>query len=180
MDKLINSCLEGDPDAWDAFVERYAAVVYGAVRRVVLARVRKDPSVSIEDIAQDVFLRLLQNNMRALRSYDASRASLVTWLTIIARNVALDALRKKILPTVPVEADRDAAPEKSSPSPSATGNLPAGLLSPRQALVLRLLFDEQLEVAETARILGVAEQTVRSAKHKAMNKLRKHFGAEEN
>jgi DNA-directed RNA polymerase specialized sigma24 family protein len=41
--------------------------------------------------------------------------------------------------------------------------------------VLRLLFDEQKSVAEAARFLGVDEQTVRSAKHKALSRLREHF-----
>ena len=66
------------------------------------------------------------------------------------------------------------APEPDEPAPLA---IPEGLLTPRQQLVLRLLFDRELEVPEAARLLGVDEQTIRSTKHKALAALRKHFGA---
>lgn len=178
MKGLLERCLQGDSDAWDAFVDRFAPVIYGAVRRVVLARVQNDPSISIEDIAQEVFVRLLRRDAQVLRSHDASRASLATWLTIIARSTALDALRKRKLATVPIEAGLDAQREQVPEGPPPTSRIPPGLLSPRQALVLHLLFDEQLDVSEIARILGIAEQTVRSAKHKSLEKLRHHFATD--
>jgi RNA polymerase sigma-70 factor (ECF subfamily) len=52
------------------------------------------------------------------------------------------------------------------------------VLSERQGLVIRMLFDEDLSVAETAARLGVDEQTVRSTKHKALTRLREHMADE--
>ncbi len=59
----------------------------------------------------------------------------------------------------------------------ASQTVPLHLLTARQRLVLRILFDDQKTVAEAARVIGVDEQTVRSTKHKALSRLRSHFSA---
>ena len=56
--------------------------------------------------------------------------------------------------------------------------LPEALLSPRQREILAMLYDRDMEVAEIAGALGIDPQTVRSAHHKAMIKLRAHFKAD--
>jgi RNA polymerase sigma factor (sigma-70 family) len=48
-------------------------------------------------------------------------------------------------------------------------------LSPRQREILAMLYDQEMDVAEIAAALGIDPQTVRSAHHKAMLKLRAHF-----
>ena len=53
------------------------------------------------------------------------------------------------------------------------------MLSPRQREILTMLYDREMEVAEIAAALGIDPQTVRSAHHKAMVKLRAHFRAKE-
>ena len=58
-------------------------------------------------------------------------------------------------------------------------NIPEGLLSERQALVLELLYQKDMEVAEAAEFMAVDPQTVRSMHHKALTKLRAHFEAEQ-
>ena len=57
--------------------------------------------------------------------------------------------------------------------------IPDGLLSPRQALVLELLYQRDLDPAEAADLLSVDPQTVRSMHHKALTKLRGHFSPRE-
>ena len=57
--------------------------------------------------------------------------------------------------------------------------LPDELLSPRQKLVLTMLYEREMEVGEIATALGIDPQTVRSTHHKAMLKLRKHFAVED-
>ena len=50
-------------------------------------------------------------------------------------------------------------------------------LSDRQKVILKLMFDEDMDVEDIAEKLGIAAQTVRSAKHKALTKLRDAFEA---
>ena len=91
LDQLdpLAELLAGDKRSWDKFVRRYAALIVAAVRGVA------GHSGDIEDLAQEVFVRLCKDEFRLLRSYDATRASLSTWITIVARSTARDALRRR-------------------------------------------------------------------------------------
>ena len=53
--------------------------------------------------------------------------------------------------------------------------IPAGLLTERQMLVLKCLYDEEKDVSEVAQLLKIDAQTVRSTHHKALLRLRAHF-----
>lgn len=164
----------GVPGAWRRFVDRYAGVIHAAVRGVVQDRA---PTLDVADLCQDVFLRLCKDEYRLLRSFDPTRASLVTWLTLVARSTALDRVRRKHHPTV----EYDAVPEAAMAVPPDVRErveIPPGLLTPRQALVLALLYDRDLDPQEAAEHLGVDAQTIRSTHHKALTRLRQHFGAE--
>jgi len=73
---------------------------------------------------------------------------LSTWLTIVARSTARDALRRRQLPMTPI----DAVPESllaSGGAPPEKLRLPDGLLSPRQKLVLNMLYDRDMEVVSS-------------------------------
>jgi RNA polymerase sigma-70 factor (ECF subfamily) len=174
----LDACLGGDKKAWDAFVERFAPVIFAAIAKVLQpARGRGDGQA--EDLCQDVFLRLVRDDYRLLRTFDQSRASLSTWLTVIARSTAIDSLRRRRLPTINLDDDASQAltpAQPPAPAQEPSGiELPSGLLSPRQELVLHLLFDSGMDVEQVAMLLGVDAQTVRSTKHKAILKLREHF-----
>ena len=52
--------------------------------------------------------------------------------------------------------------------------IPAGLLTERQTLILKCLYDEERDVAEVAQLLKIDAQTVRSTHHKALLRLRAH------
>ncbi len=171
MDVDLKACLQGNKEAWDAFVHRYAGVIYAAVGHVFGQWGAGLTGRTADDIAQDVFVRLIKDDYRLLRKYQLGRASLETWLTLIARSTAIDCLRKRRLDTSGVQLS-----EVPSTQPTAPENpVPLHLLTARQRLVLRLLFDEDRSVTEVAQILGVREQTIRSTKHKALSRLRSHF-----
>ena len=177
MDKVLAKCIEGQKWAWDAFVQRYAPVIMAAVGRVLSSRGLVGDLQRAEDVCQDVFVRLIKNEFQLLRSYDPERASIITWLTIIARSSAIDSLRRRELHTVALERAAPVASVEQGGDDGgcATEHVPPGLLSARQKLVLGLLFERQMETADIAKLLGISTQTVRSTRHKAIQKLRKHF-----
>jgi RNA polymerase sigma-70 factor (ECF subfamily) len=86
--------------------------------------------------------------------------------------VAIDFLKRRRLPCVPLDAEVESAARAPVPHAS-TIELPPGLLSPREKLVLHLLFDEDWETQEIADLLGIAPQSVRNHKHRALKRLRK-------
>jgi RNA polymerase sigma factor (sigma-70 family) len=161
--------VNGDKPAWDRFVARFAGLIVAAIRRVV------GPGGEIDDIAQDVFVRLCKDDYRLLRQFDPARAGLTTWLTIVARSVAHDALRRRHAPTQALDDTPEAALAVEPHIPEKV-KIPPGLLSPRQQLVLTMLYEREMEVAEVAAVLAIDAQTVRSTHHKALIKLRAHFG----
>lgn len=171
LDRLV----AGEKRAWDAFVAAAAPVVRGVVRRVLLpAGAERDAA----DVVQDVFARLCRDRFRLLREFDPARARLSTWLGVIASSAAIDHLRRagppaRSLDDVP-EADLPAS-EALEPSPPLS--LPDGLVTPRQLLILKLLYEDDCTVEEAARALGLDAQTVRSQRHKAFERLRAWLAA---
>lgn len=168
----MDALARGEKGSWEAFVRRYAGLVAAAVRGIA-----REPA-EVEDLTQEVFLRLCRNDFRLLRSYDPARAGLSTWLTIVARSTARDALRRHRPLAVPLETVPESLLAVAPVEPAQKLKLPQALLSPRQREIMTMLYDREMEVAEIAKILGIDPQTVRSAHHKAMIKLRAHFKAD--
>ena len=169
---LSNALLDGDGAAWGEFVRHYGGLIVAAVRGVT--PVQGD----VEDLTQEVFVRLCKDDFRLLRTYDPGRAALTTWLTIVARSTARDALRRRRPESLPIDAVPEAQLAIPAVEPVRKLKLPEALLSPRQREILAMLYDREMEVGEIARVLGIDPQTVRSAHHKAMIKLRAHFKAD--
>ena len=170
-DTDLASLIAGNKAAWDGFVRRYAGLIVSAVRAVVRE------GTEAEDVLQEVFVRLCKDDFRLLRTYDAARAGLSTWLTIVARSTARDLQRRHR----PPQSALDDVPERLLATTDVHAEplkLPKDLLSPRQQLVLTMLYERDMDVAEIARTLNVDPQTIRSTHHKAMLKLRAHFGPE--
>jgi RNA polymerase sigma-70 factor (ECF subfamily) len=136
-----------------------------------------------EDLAQETWIRVLQRG-----SQYNGRQRFDPWLFAIARNLAIDSLRKKqkAAPTASSPDDRDAALllPSSDPSPfeaaarSEDAMRLAGrlqILPPlyREALLLR--FQEDLSLAEMAQVLGAPITTVTSRIYRGLVALRAAF-----
>ena len=171
----LQTLVTGNKRAWDRFVAAAAPLINAVVRRTMSSyRLGED---DVMDAAQDVFVRLCAGDFRLLKTYDPARAGLSTWLAVVARSAAVDHLRRRRQATEPL----DDVPE------SALGiedkhveklQIPQGLLTERQILILKCLYDEERDVSEVAVLLKIDAQTVRSTHHKALLRLRAHFGEE--
>lgn len=89
---LIAQLRDGDENAMASLYDRYSGVVYGVALRVL------GDTMAAEDVLQEVFLQLWRNP----HSFDPARGSLAPWLAVIARNRAIDLLRKR-----PQQEDED-------------------------------------------------------------------------
>lgn len=92
---LIARMRAGDESAMADLYDRYSGVVYGVALRVL------GNTATAEDLLQEVFLQLWRNPP----AFDANRGRLAPWLAVIARNRAIDLLRKR-----PPEDDIDDLP----------------------------------------------------------------------
>ena len=168
----LDACARGDSRAFADFVSAYGGLVWAGVRRVL----RGQPEQDIEDAAQDVFVRLLKDDGRLLRSFDPNRASMSTWLTLVSRSTAIDRARK-LGRTVGRATELNDRTLEAPEAPMESGDLqdsaiPLGVLTDRQRLVLHLLYQDEQPVDVVAQLLQVTEQTIRSTKHKALERLR--------
>ena len=168
----LRTLLAGNKRAWDGFVTAAAPLINAVVRRALASyRLSED---DVLDAAQDVFVRLCANDYRLLKTYDPARAGLSTWLAVVARSCAIDHARRRRQATTPL----DDVPEASlgvEDRHVEKIRIPEGLLTERQLLVLKCLYDEERDVAEVAQLLRIDAQTVRSTHHKALLRLRAHF-----
>lgn len=174
--KILNGLQEGDQRAWSTFYTRYSPVVLAAARKVLASS--PHPGDEAEDIAQLVFMKLLKHNCRLLANYDPTRGSLSTWLTVVARSTALDAVRAQARARAQrADYDPEAVPAEDSWNADATRPEPDfACLTDRQRTVIRLLVSEDLDLPEVARRLGIGVQTVRSLKHQSIQRLRHQAG----
>src|SRR5689334_23987826 len=92
---LIAGIRAGDQGPMADLYDRYAGVVYGVSLRVLAN------TTAAEDVVQEVFLQLWRNP----QAFDSGRGKLAPWLAVIARNRAIDLLRKR-----PAEEDIDDLP----------------------------------------------------------------------
>ncbi len=89
---LLDRVRARDQRAMTDLFDRYGSMVYSVALRVL-----KDTGQA-EDVMQDVFFQLWENP----RAFVPSRGSLGAWLLVVARNRAIDALRRR-KPSDPVE-----------------------------------------------------------------------------
>jgi RNA polymerase sigma-70 factor (ECF subfamily) len=82
---LIERIRSGDESAMADMYDRYSGIIYGVALRVL------GDTTAAEDVLQEVFLQLWRNP----QAFDASRGKLAPWLAVIARNRAIDHLRKR-------------------------------------------------------------------------------------
>jgi RNA polymerase sigma factor (sigma-70 family) len=81
--QLVSRCRDGDPDAWNEFVERFSRYVYA-----ICGRGFRLPQQDAEDVFQEVFSRAFER-LAELRNDEAVRP----WLAQLTRRLCIDRLR---------------------------------------------------------------------------------------
>ena len=127
--------------------------------------------------AEDVTSQAFERAYRKRRSYRAARGSAEAWMFGIARNAALDELRKRKR-----RARLEGEPEDTvSPSLDDARRAPCAATVVREALagldgaerdLVALKFMGGLSNAEIARVLGLSESNAGTKLHRTLTKLR--------
>ena len=163
IETLIQRCLQGDQQAWDAIVRQYWRRVFNVAYKFV------GKHDEAEDLTQDVFLKIF----KSLDTFDR-RANFQTWLISVSRNLCIDHYRsvRKERETIDRDVDANAlTPAAPDPSPVAALEQRDRVLLLREALAalpetLRtavLLRDiQELSYQEIADRLRLPEGTVKS------------------
>jgi RNA polymerase sigma-70 factor, ECF subfamily len=128
--------------------------------------------------AEDVTASAFERAYRRQRTYKAARGSERAWLFGIARNAALDELRrrKRSAAMTAEPADVDAAPAEDAADVAmrrAALRTAVATLPPRERELIALKFHAGLDNAELAAVLGVSVSNAGTLLHRAVQKLRK-------
>src|SRR5207253_8277052 len=111
---MMSAMRSGDQKAVAQLYDRYSAMVYAVALRVL------GDAGAAEDVLQEVFMQLWRNP----GVFDSSRGNLAAWLSVIARNRAIDSLRKRrpetdiedvivsVVPDLASDAERSRAMQK--------------------------------------------------------------------
>jgi RNA polymerase sigma-70 factor (ECF subfamily) len=160
-----------DQTAMTELFDRYSGMVYSVALRVL-----NDPGQA-EDVMQEIFFQVWRNP----DSFVSGRGSLGAWLAVMARNRAIDALRRR-RPTDPVDevvlassADLATDIERNRMMEKVRGvlkDLPA-----EQQRSVEMAFFEGLSHSEIAAKTGDPLGTVKTRIRTALMTLRKAIGA---
>jgi RNA polymerase sigma-70 factor (ECF subfamily) len=131
--------------------------------------------------AEDVTAQAFERAYRKRRRYDARRGSPRAWLFGIARNAALDELRRRKraatteIPAPPPAPGPDELAEQAAQRETVRQAL--ARLGARDREVIALRYHAELSTAELAAVLGVSQTNAGTLVHRAMTKLRESLDA---
>jgi RNA polymerase sigma-70 factor (ECF subfamily) len=149
--------------------DRYSSIVYSIALRVL------GDTGAAEDVLQEVFLQLWRNP----GVFDSSRGNMAAWLAVIARNRAIDSLRKRPPETdiadvvVSVEPDLAGDTERARAMEKIRGVL--GDMPAAQRSALEMAYFEGLTHTEIAARTGEPLGTVKTRIRAGLLSLRKAF-----
>jgi RNA polymerase sigma-70 factor (ECF subfamily) len=157
------------PQSWERFEALYRSArddIYAYV-----ATLLRDPSA-----AEDVTALAFERAYRRRRTFDRRRGEERAWLFGIARNAALDELRRRRR-LAHLAADPEAEPVADDAADGIVRRtaVRAALeeLSGRERELVALKFHGGLSNRELAQVLGVSESNAGTMLHRAIEKLRK-------
>lgn len=175
---LIAAYLEGEEGAFALLVERHLKPVYSFIVRFVGSK------EDAEDIVQETFVKAWKN----LKNYSRQSSQFKTWLMRIARNTAIDYLRKKKhLPFSMLEGndeeewfaenvpDEMPLPDEIAAHTDDVEGMEEAIqkLAPIYREVLSLYYGNNFSFEEIAAISGISVNTLKSRHRRALAALRK-------
>jgi RNA polymerase sigma-70 factor, ECF subfamily len=160
---------KGSVEAFTSLVETYQRPVFNLCYRML-----GDPNEA-EDASQETFLRAFNG----LQRYDAGR-SFSTWLLSIAAHYCIDQIRRRRMPIISIDDDRDDAPEIElpdlTPGPESTFSLREEqqrvqkllkVLGPQDRAAVIMLYWYEMSYEEIAAALHLTASAVKSRLHRA-------------
>ncbi|MEJ2339396.1 MAG: sigma-70 family RNA polymerase sigma factor [Gemmatimonadales bacterium] len=172
---LLERAREGDQAAFRTLVERYEHVVAATVIGML------GPGAEADDVGQETFISFYT----ALKKF-RGEASLKTYLTRIAINQSLNALKRRkrfrsrhvegeLIETIELDAGEGSADRAESREVREVVRSAIDRLAPKQRAVVTLRLIDGYSTRETAEILGVPEGTVLSRLSRALKRLQPHL-----
>jgi RNA polymerase sigma-70 factor, ECF subfamily len=168
---LLDAVAEGSQDAMAAVFDRYSKIVY-----CIALRVLREPSLA-EDVMQEVLLQVWKRP----QSFVSQRGNLAAWLSVVARNRAIDVLRKRFpldpIGDLPLPDPRDMVLEREQGWMLDKVRNALSSLPPEQQGPLELAYFQGLSHTEIAEQTGSPLGTVKTRIRAGLMSIRKAMTA---
>jgi len=180
--QLIERCIEGHRESWDAFVERFLGLFAFVVDRTAVLRGMTISSADHDDLVADILLEILHHDAAVLRSFEG-RSSLATYLSVIARRVAVRGLMR-LAERTPGHRGGTAGASAHGPAHGDDGQARLidreqvtaliGELDEMEATLVRLHHLEARSYGEISRLTGIPMGSIGPALTRAREKMKLH------
>lgn len=166
---LVAKSLQGNQIAFRELISRYHATAFAVVRSVMGDR------DDVEDVVQQVYIRVY----RGLASF-RGESKFSTWLYRIARNEAINAVKRRRLETTPIDDVVLASPEDTRPDAvhdraALAGHIERAMqhLDENQRTALELRYMGERTYEEIAEIMDIPLGTVKTYIHRGKAELKR-------
>jgi RNA polymerase sigma-70 factor, ECF subfamily len=173
---LMGDVSRGDRAAFERLYAATSAKLYGIVLRIVR---RRDVA---DELLQEVYLRIWQHRAQ----FDARRSSPISWMATIARNRALDEVKRVALPLIEIDLDLlDGAIEDGLLTRNAGAEEVRGLhvclerLEPAKSALVVQAYGYGMSRKEIARITGRPVSTIKTWLRRTLTELRSEMVKED-
>jgi RNA polymerase sigma-70 factor, ECF subfamily len=172
---LLGRVAKQDRNAFSALYAATSAKLYGVIWRILPAKDRA------EDVLQDVYVRIWNK----AASYDAAKASPIAWMATIARNRAIDEVRRRA-PLSIEDAPQALDVAADGPDPLAAAQQSEELhrlndclqaLDGERRQIVLLAYYTGLSRDEIAQRFGHPVGTIKVWLHRSLAQLRKCLGS---
>ena len=177
---MVTQVAQGSSAALETLYDRYSAAVLGLALRIVGER------AAAEDVLQETFWRV----WKSAAAYEPQRGSFTSWLFRIARNLAIDAYRRRNVRPQVIPADKEGASnldETADPDMDVAAQAQSSMedqqvrhalhsLPGVQRQVIELAYFYRMTRQEIAEATGEALGTIHTRARLALQKLREELG----
>jgi RNA polymerase sigma-70 factor (ECF subfamily) len=166
---LLAKIQGGEEGAMGSLYDRYSKMVYSVALRVL-----RDTAAA-EDVMQEIFMQM----WRTPGSFIATKGSLGGWLAVVARNRAIDTLRRKRpseeIEEISLASTFNLAEESERNLLMERARAAVVTLPPEQRKMLEMAFFDGLTHSEIAEMTGDPLGTVKTRIRSALMTVRKAF-----
>lgn len=166
--ELISNYFGGDEKSLEILIQRYLKPIFSFVCRYI------GNEREAEDITQEVFV----NVWRHLKKFDQRKGSFKTWLFSIAKNAAIDFLKKKRTAPFPESfADPSPLADELLEQQGIARMLESAMsrLSPKYRMVIFLRYNDHFTFREISETLGEPLNTIKSRHRRAVLMLKDYL-----
>ena len=173
----LSECLNGDPEAWNWFVDKFSSLVYWTIKRKLFRYGYYYLVHDVDDIYQNVFSSIWENrDLENLKDRD----KIEPWLIVVTSNLTIDYIRKRQRKDILLARKSEAqSMERNINMDNSETSLlidkAMARLKKKEREYLELCFISGMKHREIAELFNIPVNSVSTVISRARNKIKKYI-----